>query len=316
MLSVKFDYGSINKTIDVTEIIKGFIVDNKIELYHKNYNELFTDPSPYQKKFLKITIDNKKPIYASENASFSMDLSPSNELVPINIVYFINIYCQEKYIYILESQLRQLIHSGITEYANVYIEISGPEEKHDQIRSEIKSIITLPDDHINCHVENYYEYFGINKVWELSLNNDGVILYFHSKGITHITEPNQMNCRTYEELYMFETIIMNWKYVIWILSIFKSINKIGMGSSRYKWICHNYYFVRTEYARLCEKPIITSYRFYYEEWVSKYIGHIDKSELNVRKPQDSYYHDSDDCYNLCNKIDLNYYNIASQYIPF
>jgi hypothetical protein len=323
----KFEYGNSTNMLYVTPYIKSLfkINNNQITIKKLNYNLLFSDPDFGKIKYLKITIHDLKPIYLKENTSFTIDLLPK-PIVKINIVYFINIYCQEKYIYILKSQLLQLIQTGIIINNKIYIQVSGPKEKHENIIEELDLILNGHNYEIECHEENNHEFFGINKIWELSQNNDidnedSIILYFHSKGISRISNPTEDDCRLPNEKAIFNIVINDYKRVIRIFEIFKSINKVSCGSDKLGWCWYNYFYVRASYARFCEKPIITSYRYYYEEWVSKYLGYIDHSldhnfdqnqdQNQDQKPQDSYNQIPDDCYNLCYSIEEGFYNIGS-----
>lgn len=54
---------------------------------------------------------------------------------------------------------------------------------------------------INYHTENKYEYYGINKIWQLAnLYPEKIFLYFHSKGMFY-RNPDNHERHPYEKYY-------------------------------------------------------------------------------------------------------------------
>lgn len=276
-----FYYGTTdNIFINVTEIVKDkFMKDGVITIENLSYNSVFTDPSPGIVKALKIisTVDkNRKPIYISENSSFSMNAIHKTFDQKINIVYFINIYIADKYHFMMNSQLSDLKKSGLLDLpdTNIYVIASGPNNKKETFINKVKAIISTAN--IEYSEGNLHEYPGIKKVWDIGQDScDGIILYFHSKGITHIKNPNEDNCRRFDELKIFNNVITHWRENLWIFNQFNSIDKLGMSEGGIGWIWFNFWWARNSYINKCEKPHISTNRYYYEDWLSRYLNEQD-----------------------------------------
>lgn len=67
-----------------------------------DYNSVFTDPEVGKSKHLKISNEAFGDIYIKDDTPFKMKLSLP-QLPTIYIVYFINTYCNENYIYLVRS---------------------------------------------------------------------------------------------------------------------------------------------------------------------------------------------------------------------
>jgi len=97
------------------------------------------------------------------------------------IVY--HIFCVGDYIDVVNRQISRLISSGLYDWADV-IEVScvDPQDNYfgiDEVFENLNKVNLLKTD------RNHYEWWGINKIWELSQNNEGQVLYFHTKGVSN-----------------------------------------------------------------------------------------------------------------------------------
>jgi hypothetical protein len=122
---------------------------------------------------------------------------------------------------------------------------------------------------LNYSHENSHEYLGALKVWECRHSFD-IILYFHSKGISRYRGGKRENI----ESKIFDMVIREWKYVLWIFENMLSIDKIGPCCSKQGWIWHTVYWTRGSYLQKVEKPVRTKDRYYYEFWIAKQVYDI------------------------------------------
>lgn len=308
-------YGTDNYKIDVTNIIKDKCICNDYIIINSSYNELFGDICPHIIKTLYINLQNIDEVKINENTFLKINLKPK-EFDNINIVYFINTLCNENYYYLMSSQLKELKESNLLSKCKLYIEVNTLDSE--KIKREIYDIIpnAIINTHINC---KYYEYHGINKVWELSQDNsNNITLYFHSKGISRIPLITEDNCRLDNEKYLFNSVINNWQKNILILSYFENINKLGSVHSNIGFIWYNFWWVKGSYVKLCEKPIKTERRHYYEDWLCRKLkNNLNELNCSLDKNLNEYDINYLDCYSL-DKNENNYINktnIGSFFIP-
>jgi hypothetical protein len=199
----------------------------------------------------------------------SMDIDITmNRKVNYNlfIVYYINAMINPNYFTWITSQLNIILpYNG-----NIYLVCTIQEEKQENFKNDIKNLFSANITILFNNV-NQYEYPGIKKVWELSqqFNKDNdIIVYFHSKGITH--------CNVYEDsipllnasCYCQDTI-SNIDRVYEIFSLFPSIDKITTTNGGNGWGWYNYWIARGSYLCQVEKPILTTRRHYYEDWLGR-----------------------------------------------
>jgi len=183
----------------------------------------------------------------------------------LNIIYFVWINPKKNYKNIIEGQLDDIINSGIYKVSKLYIVCACT----DLLVNSIKKLFSTKLLEINYELEikneNLYEYYGIEKLYSLAIKEPlSYFLYFHSKGMFNYDNTNR---HIYEltltkgTLYLYEEV----------LEIFKNNNimKIGLFPSNYhnkNFIWFNFYYARGTYLITCEKPIISSNRYYYETW--------------------------------------------------
>jgi len=193
----------------------------------------------------------------------------------IYIVYFINTYTNTNFKYLLQSQMEDLLDTNIMDTgAKLYIEVCCFEKDNFLINYLIKRIFPKNYHHnivISCHNENNHEYYGINRVWELSQKNPiNNTLYFHAKGISRNTFSRENN-RDKTGSRLFDIVIKPWKKVLSIFNNNPNIDKIGTSFSNVGFIWWNFFWIRGSYCVRLEKPIKTNRRHYYEDWTSRCI---------------------------------------------
>jgi hypothetical protein len=218
------------------------------------------------------------------------------------IVYFINCLTNNNYFDWLKNQINMVYnYNGI-----IYIIATLAKKEENFFRKRVLSI--YPNVIIECNYTNDFEYPGILKVWELgqihNKSND-IILYFHSKGLTHY--PNyQGNIKD-----NYNIILKKYDKIREIFTIFPTIDKIGYYSGGIGWIWYNFWYARGSYINSVEKPIKTKRRHYYEDWLSRKIKYTDKNSNNNERPLSYYENTLKNCYGFFRN---NYFgNIGSKY---
>ena len=186
----------------------------------------------------------------------------------MNLVYYIFIN-PDKYKTIVGGQLKDIIISGIV-FNKIYIHIC----------SENKSLIDQCKNFINqigidCIIfsENYhnqFEYPGLKLLYDLSLNSNDIFLYIHSKGMVYNNPLNERN--EFERTTLRGTLYYHQK----AMDVFKNIiniNKVGLWPSEKGFIWVNFFYIRGSYLK--KGPIITEYRWWYEEYINQSGNYFD-----------------------------------------
>jgi hypothetical protein len=196
--------------------------------------------------------------------------SAAPEVNPINIVYFLWINEKKNYTKIFLGQLQELAECGIMEISKLYIVIScANHEITEEVTSLASEYMSKYAFKIETHRENYYEYHGIKKLWELShVEPDKVYLYFHAKGMKDAYSND--NSRHRYEKYLTSATLSCYRNAINLFRQNDRLMKIGLFPSRHHlpndFIWMNFFYARGSYLATCDKPIIKSNRFYYETW--------------------------------------------------
>jgi len=190
----------------------------------------------------------------------------------------------------------------------IYIIATLDKEEEDSFRNKVLSV--FPGVNIECNYENWFEYPGILKVWELGQvhkSKNDIILYFHSKGMTHNSDYQNNRTDTYN------VILKDIHKVEEIFSVFPSIDKIGLSSGGMGWIWYNFWYARGSYINSVEKPIKTQRRHYYEDWLGRKIFNNDYECNGVERSFTYYESTLQNCYGFY--CDENTGNIGSYYCP-
>lgn len=126
---------------------------------------------------------------------------------------------------------------------------------------------------VNVFKENVFEYPGIKTIYEISeLNENDIILYFHTKGITSNKHDVRIN--------LFKWVIETHEEII---SEFNNNPKLEIATAfpnKSGTSYFNFFWVNSEYVRkYCKRPIICDNRFKWEVWLSKNRNTITYSPL-------------------------------------
>lgn len=227
----------------------------------------------------------------------------------IGIVYFAYINHKKNWKKIIYSQLSDIRRSGVLKEASLYIEVSDSEDS-----SEVKHFfnnLNFPLTSVNFHNKNTYEYFGIHKVWELAINNEHeFLIYLHTKGMSykqHLSTGLKSG-RSPREILLTYLTFLNFRHTLEIFDTHKDVSKIGAfpkkdydpNDQRGCLIWFNFFWVRSSYVRQLEEPLITSDRFYYEDWLAQNNEHGD----TYKRITYSLYADTSEGYDVTSASDI------------
>lgn len=181
----------------------------------------------------------------------------------INVVYFAYLL-PGKWESIVKEQLSMLFLSPLyREASTIYMSVISDE-------TQLALLVRLLSSEYpkiklsNVSSENQYEYLGIKTVYDVAMEeeNDSIILYFHSKGMTSDTQ------RTRESLFTY-TIDIYKKYVD-AFEADKTLEIAGFLPAMCGFIYYNFFWVRSSYVkRHCVPPVPTDNRFYWEIWLTE-----------------------------------------------
>ena len=248
-------------------------------------------------------IKHKYIHYIDDNVEVCLD-NCEEQNYNIHIVYFISCVCNKNWFSWLFNQI------NLVTYMNATIYIVATIEEYNQVAFREIILKHFPNVIIECYYENEFEYRGIKKVWELGQihnNKNDILLYFHSKGITH----NPWYKFNKEDNY--NIILKDIELIKEIFKIFPKIDKIGYSSGGAGWIWYNFWYVRGSYISQVERPVKTTRRHYYEDYIARKVADCDKYCLEER-PFSFYENTLNTCYNFyTDKINIK--NIGSYYNP-
>ena len=240
--------------------------------------------------------------YIKNDIEVEVDLLTKNNY-NFHIVYFINCIVNPNYFDWLINQI-----NIVNNFNKKIFIIATIEEKNEDLFKK-KTLELYPDVIIECYYENEFEYRGILKVWELGQkynSRNDIILYLHSKGVTHYTN------YSFNSNDNYNIILKDKNKIEEIFSIFPKVDKIGYSSSSYGSIWYNFWFVRSSYIFNIEKPVKTNRRHYYEEWLGKIVDNDDEKNPIEERTNYNYRNTLDSCYGFYTDKN-NIGNIGSYY---
>ena len=186
----------------------------------------------------------------------------------INIVYFCWINKQKNYKNIITGQLNDIINYGILNISKLYVEVCCEDTSlTDSVDIFIKEILKDHEHEISFYTENKYEYYGIKKLYDLSiLEPNKYYLYLHSKGMFNYDNINE---RHIYEKTLTTGILYNYDKTIELFNTNPEIMKAtlfpsNMHEKNFCWL--NFFWARGTYLITCQNPIISDNRYYYETW--------------------------------------------------
>lgn len=225
----------------------------------------------------------------------------------LHIVYFINCMSNKNYMSWLENQINLVKNFNGT----IYIVATITPEEEELFRVTTLNLFSNINLNIECYYENEFEYRGIYKVWQLgqtyNTKND-IILYFHSKGVTHFPSYESNAHDSYN------IILKDINKIKEIFTIFPKIDKIGFCNSNLGWVWYNFWYARGSYINNVETPIKTERRHYYEDWLGRQLYNNDDTFSEQERPYSIYNACLDNCYGF-HTNGHTIFNIGSYYNP-
>ena len=223
----------------------------------------------------------------------------------IHVVYFIDCTLNENYLEWLINQIKIISNYNAT----IYIVSTVHKDQEESIKKSIDLHFQTLDITLEFYYKNEFEYRGILKVWLLgqkyNKKND-IILYFHSKGITHHKHYEAVKNDHYN------IILNDINKIKEIFDVFQSIDKIGYSVGGNGWVWYNFWFARGSYINSVEKPIVTNRRYYYEDWLGRKL--TNSVYKNTKRNCYGFHTDKINIANIgsyYNPNDMEYYNIET-----
>ena len=129
---------------------------------------------------------------------------------------------------------------------------------------------------INLFHENVYEYPGIKAVYDVSLENeDSVILYFHTKGMTSGERDNGNHIL---RKMLTKNTIENFKTYLDEFEKNPNLDVGGVLPSEFGFVWYNFFWVKSNYVKnFCKLPEPIGHRYYWERWLGT--EHSTKNEI-------------------------------------
>lgn len=257
-----------------------------------------------------ILVEKKYKHYINDKVDIKVKL---DRVEPYNIyiVYYINCLINENYFDWIYNHMKIVEPYGGT----IFIIATISPENENSLRT--KCLEHFPNITVQCNYINEYEYPGILKVWELGQqyrNRNDIILYFHSKGISHNINYNPSVNIHKTDIDNANIVISDIDRIKEIFNIFPTIKKIGYFAGGNGWIWYNFWWVRGNYVSKLEKPIKTNRRHYYEDWLGRRVPDNQPNIVYNDRPISFYKNTLHICYGIytdCKK----YGNIGSFWCP-
>jgi hypothetical protein len=180
--------------------------------------------------------------------------------INIKIVYFANLI-PNTWEPIITEQLDSLKKLELYNKAsNIYMSVIS----NDRELIKLKELLNSKYKKIelkNIFKENYYEYPGIKTLYQIAQDDDDeVILYFHSKGITSNQHENRK--------YLFNHTIENYNLYLQEFKRNKELEVAGIFPNIDGFCYFNFFWTRSSYVRnYCSRPEVSENRYIWEVWI-------------------------------------------------
>jgi hypothetical protein len=213
----------------------------------------------------------------------------------ITIVYFVSLVPDNNVPFLMQGQLADLREFGLLERAEIHIVLQrwrGDNESESDYsqRCEGARAVAHSTEAREVHVHepegNLFEYYGIHLVWRLAcsiVDDKGVFLYLHSKGITHQVFDKE-HPRYWEEKVLMDSVVAPWRTVLQIFRNHSEVNTVGLvsahpdppwqpsvgecGNPGSGWQWFNFWWARTSYLKRLVEPMVTENKYFYESWLA------------------------------------------------
>ena len=213
----------------------------------------------------------------------------------IKIVYFAYLI-PNKWENIIKEQLDSLKKLTLyTDAVNIYMSVISDDIELEKLKNLIKTDYNRIEI-CNVYNENYYEYPGIQTIYKIAEDEDDtLLLYFHSKGMTS----DQHETRQ----YLFKYTIENYEQYISEFNKNKFLDVAGAMPHMHGFIYFNFFWTRSSYVRnYCSKPKISDNRYIYEVWLGSEFSR--KKDIITYSPIIKYdqIKDSNEVWNIHNRM--------------
>ena len=178
----------------------------------------------------------------------------------VKIVYFAYLI-PNKWESIVKEQLDSLKKIQLYEESmNIYMSIISDDTELSKLKSLLENNYNKVQIY-NVYKDNYYEYPGIQAIYNIAEDDDDtLLLYFHSKGMTS----NQHETRQ----YLFKYTVENYNQYVYEFNKNKNLDVAGMIPHINGFVYFNFFWARSSYIRnYCSKPEISEDRYIWEIWI-------------------------------------------------
>jgi len=183
-----------------------------------------------------------------------------------------------------------------SEAVNIYISVIADDIELEKLKTLISSEYTKLEI-INHYYENVFEYPGIKTVYDISNENedDTVILYFHSKGMTSHADMHRQN--------LFKMTITPYRKIINEFEKNENLDVASFLPHPNGFAYFNFFWTRSSYVRKwLVEPTITENRYIWEVWlgipyskkekVVTYSPFLEYNTITTEEPAFGYYIDN------------------------
>lgn len=240
-------------------------IDN-VEVYDEDKNSILAVVTKKNdlEKIDKIKYTETSEILTNKTEEVKIKREKNN-----TIVY--HIYCVNNYLEIVKKQLKRIKDTGLYDFIDkievTCVDPTGVFTGIDEVFSGFEKINLFKT------IDNKFEYWGIKKVWDISQEYDGNILYMHAKGVS-----NQYKKRGEEEVSQIKVeSIRQWTEMLeyfcideWEKCILDLETHDNCGVNCVNgWWYGNFWWTTNEWARKNHEPYFTQDRWFYEAWLNK-----------------------------------------------
>ena len=196
----------------------------------------------------------------------------------VHVVYFCWLDHRGNHLSILQEHMQLLRRSGL--FTGIASASSLPNTLHVEFGGGNKTAADLAlrvttrvfaDANVTWHPEMRYEYDGIRRVWDLAQNaapsahnDDELLLYLHSKGVSHGASMSQ------KVRHLTHQIVTSWRHVYSVFDSNPAVWTVGyaVAPGAFQWF--NFWWARASFVRKVRSPVISSNRWYYEDWLGRF----------------------------------------------
>lgn len=258
-------------------------------------------------------------------------LNAANNTRRTKLVYFLNASLSASYLLILSKQLKLLRGAKVDSdpsFSFLLVFIGSPAEAEaavDRIKKFLPSLFPHNSDCPNnrfrliCNAHSCYEYEGILATWaeaRSAMAPSDLLIYAHCKGISKL---DQARRRDVHEIASSQLLLSKIYANIDIMNVFPFLTRLGVATGGPGWMWFNFWMATSQYLANVERPILTTRRHYYEDWLYRQLTNPVPPERSTDAEQPgepgacSYTGDVKGCYNALSIP--GYFNIGDSIPP-